>query len=96
MKEAAKQRKPYTFVLRYPIKFGSEEIRELVFSRPTIADMRRFSFGAGMTYGDLVDFAARMCKRDPQSLNGLDIEDGNRLVVAAGFFCALGLRTGAL
>lgn len=94
IKEAIKQRKPYTFVLRYPTKFGSEEIRELVLHRPKLSDMRKFVLGGQMTYGDVIDFAARMCRRDPQALNEFDIVDANRLVVAAGFFCALGLKTG--
>ncbi len=94
MKEAAEQRKPYVLKLKYPIKFGSETISELLVNRPTVADMRRFQVGVAPSYGDYIDVAARMCKRDAAVLNQLDIEDGNRLVMVAGFLSGLGLATG--
>ena len=95
MKEAAEQRKPYVMKLNYPIDFGKERIAELVVHRPKAPDMKKFQFGGTPTYGDYIDIAARLCRRDVAVLNQLDIEDSNRLVVVTGFFCGLGLPTGA-
>lgn len=94
MRDAAETRKPYTLKLRYPVQFGSETISELVLNRPTVLQQRRLQVGVQLTFGDYVDVAALLCKRDVAALNLLDVEDGNRLVLAVSFFLSRGLPTG--
>jgi len=92
----AGERKPCVIKLREPLQAGTLTITELTVRRPTVRELRTSSFkwGGEKSYAELLTFGARLCGHDVAVLDGLDVEDANRLVLATSFFCGLGLPPG--
>lgn len=78
--------------LQFPVKHGSEEIRELNFRRPKGKDMRKLP--SDVSVGDIMDLAARLSGYPPSVMDELEIADFNAVNEVIGDFLGAGPKTG--
>lgn len=74
--------KTATVELDEPIKFGTDEIRELVIRKPKAGDLR--AFPESPTFGDTLDLLATLCGQPKKVINELALEDLKKLTDALG------------
>jgi len=78
--------------LKFPVKHGSEEIKELKLRRPKGKDMRKVP--SDVSIGDMMDLAARLSGHPPSVMDELEMPDFNAVCEVIGNFLGDGLKTG--
>lgn len=78
--------------LSNPIKFGSEEIKELTFREPKGKDMR--SLPIPPNSGDLLDLAGKLCAQPNSVIDELSGPDVMKVLEIVGGFIQGGQQTG--
>ena len=85
-----------TLPLSRPIKAGSEEIKDLVFTdRPRAKHFRGVTIGkdGAIKMGEMLDLAGRLCGQPPSVMDELSPEDMMAVMEIAGSFLPGGLTT---
>ena len=77
-----------TLILAEPIKFGSQDITELQFREPTGREMSLIK--ENMTYGDILQIAAKLCGVTPRVMEQLKAKDVRKVVEHTSFLLAEG------
>lgn len=86
---------PYTLTLIDPVKFGSEEITELVFGRKPIAkDLRGIRLGELDKGDNIILLTARLTNQPPSVVDQLSFADVAACGEVVSGFLSVGPRTG--
>lgn len=70
--------------LSEPIKFGSENINELVFRKPKAKDFRQLKMPLSM--GELLDLAGKLAGQPPSVIDELSVDDTKKVLEVVGNF----------